>query len=137
MQVNPYLNFNGDCEAAFRFYAEILGGTIDALMPHNGTPAEAHVAAEWRKKIVHASMRVGGAIVMGSDVPADRYQKPQGFAVSLQVATPEEAERAFQALSEGGNVTMALQQTFFSARFGMLVDRFGIPWIINCTTAGV
>ena len=137
MQVNPYLNFNGDCEAAFRFYAESLGGTIDAMMPHEGTAAEAHIPAEWRKKIVHASMRVGGAIVMGSDVPADRYEKPQGFAVSLQVATPEEAERAFRALSEGGNVSMALQATFFPARFGVLVDRFGIPRTINCTAAGI
>ena len=65
MQVNPYLDFNGDCEAAFRFYAESLGGTIDAMMPHEGTPAEAHIPPEWRRKIVHASMRVGGAVLMG------------------------------------------------------------------------
>ena len=135
MQVNPYLTFNGNCEAAFQFYAESLGGKIDAMMPHEGTPAEAHIPADWRKKIIHASMSVGGTVLMGSDTPADRYEKPQGFSVSLQVAKPDEAERAFQALSKDGIVRMPLQQTFFAARFGMLVDRFGVPWMINCAPA--
>jgi PhnB protein len=135
MQVNAYLNFNGNCEAAFKFYAESLGGNIDAMVPHEGTPAGAHVPSEWRKKILHAAMTVGGTVLMGSDAPDDRYQEPQGFSVSLQTKTPEEAERAFQALSAGGNVRMPIQQTFFAARFGMLVDQFGIPWMINCSPA--
>jgi PhnB protein len=135
MQVNAYLNFNGNCEAAFKFYAESLGGNIDAMVPHEGTPAGAHLPAEWRKKILHAAMTVGGTVLMGSDAPDDRYQEPQGFSVSLQTKTPEEAERAFQALSAGGNVRMPIQQTFFAARFGMLVDQFGIPWMINCSPA--
>jgi PhnB protein len=135
MQVNAYLSFNGNCEAAFKFYAESLGGKIDALVPHEGTPAEAHVPAEWSKKILHASMTVGGTVLMGSDAPDDRYQKPQGFSVSLQTKTPEEAERAFQALSIGGSVRMPIQETFFATRFGMLVDQFGVPWMINCAPA--
>jgi PhnB protein len=133
MQVNAYLNFDGSCEAAFRFYAESLGGRIDAMVPHEGTPAAEHVAAEWHAKILHATLTVGGTVLMGSDSPPGHYQQPQGFAVSLQTETPEEAERAFQALSKGGTVQMPLQQTFFSARFGMLVDQFHVPWMINCT----
>jgi PhnB protein len=133
MQVNAYLNFDGSCEAAFRFYAESLGGKIDAMVPHEGTPSGEHVPAEWHAKILHASMTVGDTVLMGSDTPPGQYQKPQGFAVSLQAATPEEAERAFQALSRGGTVQMPLQETFFSARFGMLVDQFQVPWMINCT----
>lgn len=132
MQVNTYLNFNGNCEAAFKFYAESLDGKIDAMVPHEGTPAGAHVSAAWNKKILHASMTVGGTVLMGSDAPDDRYQKPQGFSVSLQTKTPEEAERAFQALLGGGSVRMPIQETFFATRFGMLVDQFGVPWMINC-----
>jgi PhnB protein len=135
MQVNPYLNFDGNCEAAFKFYAESLGGTIDALMPHEGTPAEEHAPADWRKKILHASMRVGGTVLMGSDMPANSYRRPQGFAVSLNTVTTEEADHAFEALSRGGTVQMPIQQTFFAARFGMLVDQFGVPWMINCSPA--
>jgi len=135
MQINPYLNFNGNCEAAFKFYATSLGGTIDMMMPHEGTPAEGQIPAEWRKKIIHAQMTVDGMALMGSDVPPDRYQVPQGFTVALQVTKPEEAERVFEALSKGGTVRMPLQQTFFAARFGVLVDQFGIPWMINCAPA--
>ena len=135
MQVNTYLNFNGNCEAAFRFYAESLGGKINAMVLHEGTPAGAHVPAEWGKKLLHATMTVGGTVLMGSDAPDDRYQKPQGFSVSLQTKTPEEAERAFQALSTGGSVRMPIQETFFATRFGMLVDQFGVPWMINCAPA--
>lgn len=132
MQVNTYVNFNGNCEAAFKFYAESLGGRIEAMVRHEGTPAGAQVSAEWSKKILHATMNVGGTVLMGSDAPVDRYQKPQGFSVSLQTTTPEEAERAFKALSKGGSVRMPIQETFFARRFGMLVDQFGIPWMINC-----
>jgi PhnB protein len=133
MQVNAYLNFDGSCEAAFRFYAESLGGKIDAMVPHVGTPSGEHVPADWGAKILHASMSLGGTVLMGSDSPPGRYQQPQGFSVSLQAETPEEAERAFQALSRGGTVQMPLQETFFSARFGILVDQFHVPWMINCT----
>src|SRR5579863_10645427 len=108
MQVNTYLNFDGKCEAAFQFYAESLGGKIDAMVAHEGTPSGEHVPSEWRGKILHASMTVNGTVLMGSDTPPDRYQKPQGFAVSLQTPTPEEAERAFQALSKNGTVGMPI-----------------------------
>jgi PhnB protein len=133
--VNPYLNFNGNCEEAFRYYEKALGGTIEAMMPHEGTEAKQHVPAEWRKKIIHARMKVGNALLMGSDAPPDRYSEPKGISVSLQVKTSSEAERVFQALAEKGTVQMPIAKSFFSERFGMKVDRFGIPWMVNCDPA--
>ena len=131
MQLNPYLHFNGQCEAAFKFYEQCLGGKIEAMVSHVGTPAEAQVPSEWRDKIMHARLVVGGEVLMGMDAPPDRYKEPKGFNVSLQFNHVKEAERVFHALAENGKVGMPLQQTFWAARFGMLVDRFGIPWMIN------
>jgi PhnB protein len=108
VRVNIHLNFNGNCEAAFKFYAESLGGTIDAIVPYEGTPSGAHVPTEWSKKVLHAATTVGGTVLMGCDAAADHYQKPQGFSVVLQMKTPEEAERAFQTLSTGGSVRMPI-----------------------------
>lgn len=132
MLMNAYLTFDGRCEEAFNVYAQCLGGTIEMLIPHAGTPAEEHVPAEWRDKIMHVRMRAGDNVLMGSDAPPGRYAKPVGFSVSVQIADPTEAERVFNTLAEGGTVTMPLLQTFWAQRFGMLVDRFGIPWMINC-----
>src|SRR5215475_7168 len=132
MRLNAYLNFNGQCEAAFKFYERCLGGKIEAMMPHAGTPAEEHVAPEWRNKILHARLIVGEDALMGSDAPPDRYEAPKSFAVSLQIDDPTDAERIFRELAENGIVQMPIQQTFWAYRFGMLVDRFGIPWMINC-----
>jgi PhnB protein len=81
---------------------------------------------------MHVRLEVGDSVLMGSDAPPDRYKPPQGFSVNIAVEKPEEAERIFHALAEGGNVGMPLQQTFWAARFGMVVDRFGIPWMVNC-----
>jgi len=132
MQVNPYIVFGGDCETAFKFYEQILGGKITAMMTHAGTPMEAHVPPEWRAKILHASMEIGGTVLMASDAPPDRYEQPKGYSVSLTLKDTGEAERIFHALAEGGSVRMPIQQTFWAARFGMLVDKFAIPWMINC-----
>jgi PhnB protein len=132
MQLNPYLLFNGQCEAAFRFYEKCLGGKIEAMLTHEGTPAEQDVPPEWRKKILHARLTVGDQVLMASDAPPERYEKPKGFSVSLNVNAPAEAERIFHALAENGKVQMPLEQTFWAIRFGMCVDRFGIPWMVNC-----
>jgi len=132
MQLNPYLVFDGQCETAFKFYHQCLGGKIEALFPFGKTPSADHVPPGWQKKIMHASLIVGENVLMGSDAPPDHYKAPQGFSVSLQVKEPAEAERVFHALAEGGTVQMPIQQTFWSARFGMLTDRFGIPWMVNC-----
>ena len=135
MQINPYLLFNGQCEAAFKFYEQCLGGKIEAMMTHAGTPAEAHVPPEWRNKILHARLVVGDQILMASDAPPDRYALPNGFSVSIQLKDTAEGERIFNALAENGKVRMPFEKTFWAARFGMLVDRFGIPWMINCEQA--
>jgi PhnB protein len=135
MQLNPYLTFNGQCEAAFKFYEKCLGGKIEAMLTNEGTPAEQGVSTEWRKKILHARLTVGDQELMASDAPPERYEKPQGFSVSLNVNTPAEAERIFHALAENGKVQMPLAQTFWAIRFGMCIDRFGIPWMVNCEQA--
>ena len=132
MQVNTYLLFAGQCEAAFTFYAKCLGGKIEEMLPHEGTPAADGMPPEWRKKILHARMRLGDGILMGSDAPPAQQEKPQGFSVSLLVKQPAEAERIFHALAENGTVGMPIEETFWAARFGMFVDQFGIPWMINC-----
>ena len=105
------------------------------MMPHEGTPVAEHVPAEWRNKILHARLTVGDQVMMGSDAPPGRYEEPKGFSVSVQIKDPAEAERIFQALAENGKVQMPIQQTFWAARFGMLMDQFGIPWMINCEQA--
>jgi PhnB protein len=132
MQLNPYLNFDGQCEEAFKFYEKSLGGKIQAMMTFEGSPMAGQTQAEWRKKIVHARMTVGDQVLMGSDPPPGRYQKPQGISICLGVNSAAEADRIFQALSENGKVTMPIQETYWAERFGMLVDRFGIPWMIDC-----
>ena len=134
MQLNPYLLFNGQCEAAFKFYERCLGGKIEAMLTHAGTPAEAQCPPEWRDKVLHARLVVGGEALMGSDAPSDHYERPQGMYVSISVA-PADAERIFNALAEGGNVSMPFQKTFWSPGFGSLVDRFGTPWMINAEPA--
>jgi PhnB protein len=132
MQLNAYLNFNGDCVAAFKFYEKTLGGRIVAMQTHRESPMADKVPAGWRDRIVHVRLEVGDAVLMGSDAPPDHYQKPQGLSVSVGVTKPEDAERIFKALAEKGTVQMAIQKTFWSPAFGMLVDRFGIPWMVNC-----
>ncbi len=106
------------------------------MMPHAGSPAKQQVPAEWRNKILHARLMVGDQMLLGSDCPPDRYFQPKGFSVSLIVNDPAEADRIFQALEGGGKVEMPIQKTFWATRFGMLVDRFGIPWMVNCVQAG-
>ncbi len=132
MQLNPYLNFDGQCEAAFKFYEKCLGGKITFMIPNAGTPIESQVPAEWRDKILHATLQVGDGQIQGADAPPNHYKRPTGFCVTLQFKDPAEAERVFHELSEGGQVQMQLEETFWAARFGMFTDRFGIPWMINC-----
>jgi len=132
MQLNPYLHFNGQCEDAFKFYETCLGGKITFMMPHEGTPVADQVPAEWGKKILHATLNIGEDVLLGADSPPDHYQKPQGFSVSISTNDPAEADRVFNALAENGTVPMPIQETFWAVRFGMVTDRFGIPWMINC-----
>lgn len=132
MQTNPYLYYSGNCEAAFRFYADALGGKILAMITHAETPAAAQTAPEWQQKIIHARIQIGDTVVMASDAPPGRQAPMSGFSVTLNVAEPAEAERVFHTLAEGGTVGMPIQETFWATRFAMLTDRFGTPWMINC-----
>jgi PhnB protein len=135
VQINPYLNFNGQCAEAFRFYEQVLGGEIKAMFPFSEMPGE-NVPPELKDGIMHASLLVGDQALFGSDAPTEMYQKPQGLYVSLNVEQPSEARRIFDSLADGGSVTMPFQQTFWAAGgFGMLVDRYGTPWMINCEQA--
>jgi PhnB protein len=131
MQLCPYLLFNGACEEAFKFYEQLLGGKIEGMTRHAGSPAEQHVPAEWREKILHARMIVGESILLASDAPPGHFEQPQGFSVSIQLKDAAEAERIFNALAENGTMRMAFAKTFWSPGFGMCVDRFGIPWMVN------
>jgi PhnB protein len=135
MQMNPYLYFDGDCEAAFKFYEKVLDAKIAVLMTHEGTPMEKLVPAEWRAKILHGRLTIGDQVLMASDAPPGRFEKQAGFSLSLGFTDVAEAERVFHALAENGTATMPIAETFWAVRFGMLVDRFGIPWMINCEKA--
>ena len=132
MQVNPYLYFNGNCEAALAFYEKVLGAKILVKMKHGEMPSEGKGDPAWADKIIHARMEVGGAVVMASDAPPSHYHAPQGFSMSVGVKDPAEADKIFAALSEGGKVGMPIQETFWALRFGMVTDRFGVPWMVNC-----
>jgi len=132
MKLNPYLSFNGQCAEAFKFYAEALGGQILMTVTYGETPMAEQTPADWRGKIAHTRMSIGDTMLMGSDSPPDRFEPMKGVTIALGMEEPAEAERVFHALSAGGTVTMPIQETFWARRFGMLTDRFGTPWMINC-----
>ena len=132
MQVSPYLSFNGQCEDAFTLYAACLGGTLGPMFRYAGSPMADQVSADWQDKVMHGSVTIGEQVLMGGDVAPDNYERPRGFTLSIQIKSTAEAERIFDELSQGGHVSMPIEQTFWAARFGVLVDRFGIPWQVNC-----
>jgi PhnB protein len=131
MQSNTYLFFDGECKAAFKFYEQCLGGKIGDMMTYGDGPISEEIPSEQRDRIMHANLTVGGMVLMGSDTPPDGFEKPQGFSVHLQFDDLVKAERIFQKLAENGTVKMPFQETFWSTRFGMLVDQFGTPWMID------
>ncbi len=137
MKLNPHISlaFNGQCEAAFRFYEQCLNGTIAFMLTWGDSPMSAGAPPGWNAKIAHATLKIGDTVITGSDVAPAGYQQPKGFEVVLQMDDPVAAERVFQALAEKGTIAMPLQETFWASRFGVLVDQFGIPWSINCERA--
>jgi PhnB protein len=132
MKLNTYLAFHGNCADAFKFYERCLGGKIIGMMKYGESPMADKTQPDWRDKIMHARLEVGDQALMGADAPKGMFNGNHGFSVSVTVTDKSEAERIFGALSEGATVHMPLQQTFWSPAFGMLVDRFGIPWMVNC-----
>ena len=135
MKITPYLNFNGQCAEGFKFYEQALGGKISFMMTWGEMPGADQFPAETHKLIMHATLTVGNDVLMGSDAPPGRYETPKGLYVSLHPGTVADGNRVFGALSEQGSVTMPFQKTFWSPRFGMCVDRFGIPWMVNTEEA--
>ncbi|MFB2898409.1 VOC family protein [Aerosakkonemataceae cyanobacterium BLCC-F50] len=138
MQLNPYLMFNGQCEEAFKFYEQCLGGKITDMMTYAESPERAtqeEIPSDWRNKIMHTSLMIGNQELMGSDSPPKYHQETKGFFVTITLDDPVEADRIFYTLAENGTVQMPFEKTFWAYRFGMLIDRFGIPWMINCNQA--
>jgi PhnB protein len=132
LEVSAYLGFRGDCAAAFKFYEEVLGAKPGLLFRYADSPMGDVVPDGWDDKIMHGSVRIGQHLLEGADVPPERYEEAKGFSLSINASSPSEAERLFEQLGAGGRVVYAMEKTFWSERFGMVVDRFGIPWMINC-----
>jgi PhnB protein len=128
----PYLGFDGQCEEAFAFYEKALGGKIVMMMRLADAPPAVPRTPETERRVMHARLKVGDRYLMGGDAPQQMFSKPQGFCVSIQVDEAADAERVFAALAEGGKINMPLAPTFWSERFGMLIDKYGIPWMVNC-----
>ncbi len=131
MQINPYLAFNGQCRAAFKYYEHVLGGKLAMMMTYGESPEPDKNPAVQADAIMHARLEVGDAVVMGGDAPPQYHQKPQGFCVSIQVDNAADGARIFNALADKGQVNMPFGETFWAERFGMCVDQFGIPWMVN------
>jgi len=135
MKSNTYLFFKGECEAAFKFYEHCLGGKIISMMTYGDSPMAEQASSELRTQIMHVTLTVGDFVLMGSDTMPENFNKPQGFDVTLEFDDVAEGKRVFDELAENGTVKMPLQKTFWTERWGMLVDKFGIPWMINCGQA--
>jgi PhnB protein len=132
MTIHPYLNFKGQCREAMEHYARVFGATVVSMQTHGESPIAEHVPPENHDLILHACIERDGFILMASDAPPDSYEPPRGLWVSVQVQTAAEADRLFGAFARGGSVVMPIGETFWAARFGMVIDRYGIPWMINC-----
>lgn len=136
MILNPYLIFDGDCREAFEFYAELLHAKVAMMTRYGDVPeGSGDPNPQNRERIMHARLEMGSFMLMGSDAcpPQSTYEGITGCSVSLTMESTAEAERIFAELAHGADVRMPLQKTFWAERFAMLVDRFGVPWIINCT----
>ena len=126
------LSFNGDCEAAFKLYERLLGAKAEFVITWGASPLADDVPRDWRNKMLFARLRARHMTLLGGDIPPASYRRPAGLTLCLSADDEAEAERLFAALAEGGTVQMALQSTFFATRYGVVVDRFGIPWEIRC-----
>lgn len=132
MSLSCHLQFDGQCEAAIRCYQGILGGEITTLLRFGESPLGAQVPPDWQARILHAHLQIGALSLLGSDAFPGTYQRPQGFAVTLGMAALTQAASVFEALADGGQIQMPFQACFWTPGFGVLVDRFGIPWEVNC-----
>ena len=131
MRIDFHINFSGNCRQALSFYQSILGGHI-SLLTYGESPSDIDVPKEWNEKIIHGSITLKNFEMAGADLLPEQYKIPQGFHLLLQLESEAEGKRIFGAFSKGGSITMPLQKTFWSPCYGIVVDKFGISWEINC-----
>jgi PhnB protein len=132
MDFITYLSFDGQCEAAFKAYEKIFGGKILIMARNADAPSGTPITPGSEDRIMHARLEAGGRLLMGGDAPLQFASKPQGFCVSFQTTSVSEAERVFAALANDGKIQVPIAPSFWAERFGMLIDKFGIPWMVNC-----
>jgi PhnB protein len=132
MQLATHLAFKGNCRQAFEFYATTFGGRILMQLTYGEAPIAGGSSPEMSEQIMHARLDIDGQHLMGADAPPGRYQTPQGTMVSVSLSDLERARRIFETLAEKGKITMPFQETFWARGFGMCIDRFAVPWIVNC-----
>ena len=135
MALSIYLNFNGNCREAFEFYRSVFGGEFDNIQTFGDGPGDFLVPADERDHVLHVSLPVGGSVLMGGDTPSwspEPTEAGNNFAISYAPSTHEEADQLFARISDGGTVTMPLEDMFWGAYFGSCTDRFGINWQLNC-----
>ena len=132
MRISPHLCFDGQCEEAFRHYRAVLGGTITTLLTYGASPLASQTSSDLHGRILHATLVLDGVELTGVDVSPNEYQRPHGFFVTLTIDESEKAKEIFRSLAEGGKILMPYQETFWSLGFGVLIDRFAVPWEINC-----
>jgi len=130
MKLDIYLNYGGNCEQAFRFYEHELGGKITMMMRHGEQPNAANVPANWKNAILHARIEFGKTVLMGADIPPDRFQPMRSAYLTLTLDSAEQAERLYALLADGGQIFMKMEETFFASRFAMLRDKFGTSWML-------
>ena len=131
MKLNPYLEFDGRCREAFEFYREALSGQIVFLQTIGESPLAATLPLEAHTSVMHATLQIGDQRLQGGDVQSGQFTKPAALRVALHYDDVAEGERVFNALAENGNVQMPYQATYWAKGFGMLIDQFGVPWMVN------
>jgi PhnB protein len=131
MKLNPYLAFDGRCRDAFTFYERTLGGRISFIQTIGESPMAANTPAEQHHRVMHVTLQIGDQVLQGADAPPGPFTRPAGFCVAMHFEDVPEGERVFNALAENGKVQMPFQPTFWAKGFGMLIDQFGTPWILN------
>ena len=131
MTLNPYLAFDGKCREAFEFYEKTFGGRIVFMQKIGDSPMASSMPVDAHERVMHVTLHIGDQVLQGADAPPGQFSQPAGFCVALHFDDLIEGERVFSMLAQNGNVQMPFQPTFWAKGFGMLIDRFGTPWIVN------
>lgn len=134
MSLSFHIDFNGQCQEAFEFYAANLQGVIGTMLRVKDSPISQSYSSDWQHKIVHANISIQGVELAGGDVKPEQYQKPQGFYLLLGLSTEDAVRSAFAQLSAGGEIILPPQKTFWSPCYAIVIDRFSVPWKLNCGT---